>query len=139
VIGWGAATGRLGLEAWSLFLIVFLWQFPHFLAIAWIYRDDYQRAGFRMLTAGDVRGTTTGCQAVSYALALLPVGLLPATLGLAGRVYFYGALLLGLLYLLEAVRFWWEACDLRARLLLRASFVYLPAILVLLLLDPLPY
>jgi protoheme IX farnesyltransferase len=139
VIGWGAATGRLGVEAWVLFLIVFLWQFPHFLAIAWIYRDDYERAGFRMLTAGDSGGTLTGCQAVSYALALLPVGLLPATLGLAGPVYFAGALLLGLLYVLEAARFWFEASDHRARRLLRASFVYLPAVLGLLLVSPMPY
>ena len=64
-----------------MFLIVFLWQFPHFLAIAWIYRDDYQRAGFRMLTVGDTRGRMTGCQAVSYALALIPAGLLPAMVG----------------------------------------------------------
>jgi heme o synthase len=133
VIGWGAATGRLGAEAWALFLIVFLWQFPHFLAIAWIYRDDYRRAGFRMLTAGDTRGTMTGCQAVSYALVLLPAGLLPAMVGLAGPVYFAGAVLLGLWYLLEAARFWLEVSDRRARRLLRASFVYLPAILVLLL------
>jgi protoheme IX farnesyltransferase len=138
VIGWGAATGRLGMEAWALFLIVFLWQFPHFLAIAWIYRDDYQRAGFRMLTAGDTRGTMTGCQAVSYALVLLPAGLLPATVGLAGPVYFAGALLLGLWYLLEAARFWFAVSDRRARRLLRASFLYLPAILILLLLDPMP-
>ena len=139
VIGWAAATGRLGVEAWALFLIVFLWQFPHFLAIAWIYRDDYQRAGFRMLTVGDTGGRMTGCQAVSYALALIPAGLLPAMVGLAGPVYFAGALLLGLLYLVAAARFWLDASDRRARRLLRASFVYLPAILFLLLLNPVPY
>ena len=139
VIGWSAATGRLGVEAWALFLIVFLWQFPHFLAIAWIYRDDYQRAGFRMLTVGDPRGRMTGCQAVSYALALIPAGLLPAMVGLAGPIYFAGAMLLGVLYLFAAARFWLEASDRRARRLLRASFVYLPAILLLLLLNPVPY
>jgi protoheme IX farnesyltransferase len=139
VIGWVAATGRLGVEAWALFLIVFLWQFPHFLAIAWIYRDDYQRAGFRMLTAGDPTGAMTGRQAVSYALALVPAGLLPATVGLAGPIYFAGALVLGLVYLIEAARFWFEASDRRARRLLRASFLYLPAILILLLLNPVPY
>jgi protoheme IX farnesyltransferase len=137
MIGWGAATGRLGIEAWSLFLIVFLWQFPHFLAIAWIYREDYRRAGFRMLTARDHRGRMTGGQAVSYALALVPAGLLPATIGLAGgRFYFAGALLLGLLYVSAAARFWRDASDLGARRLLRTSFVYLPAILLLLLLSP---
>jgi heme o synthase len=139
VIGWAAATGRLGVEAWALFLIVFLWQFPHFLAIAWIYRDDYERAGFRMLTVGDARGRMTGCQAVSYALALVPAGLLPAMVGLAGPVYFAGALLLGLWYLFAAARFWLEASDRRARRLLRTSFVYLPAILLLLLLNPVTY
>ncbi|MFI5382223.1 MAG: heme o synthase [Tepidisphaerales bacterium] len=139
LIGWGAATGRLGLEAWSLFLIVFLWQFPHFLAIAWIYRDDYQRAGFRMLTGGDAQGTRTSRQAVSYALALIPVGLLPAAIGLAGPVYFAGALFLGLVYLGDAVRFWLEVSDLRARRLLLTSFAYLPAILILLLLNPMTF
>jgi protoheme IX farnesyltransferase len=136
LIGWGAATGRLGIEAWSLFLIVFLWQFPHFLAIAWIYRDDYRRAGFRMLSAGDDRGRMTGGQAVSYALALIPAGLLPATTGLAGPLYFLGALVLGVTYLAAAAMFWREACDLGARRLLRMSFVYLPAILLLLLFNP---
>ena len=81
----------------------------------------------------------TGCQAVSYALALIPAGLLPAMVGLAGPVYFAGALLLGLLYLVAAARFWLEASDRRARRLLRTSFVYLPAILLLLLLNPVPY
>ena len=139
VIGWSAATGRLGVEAWALFLIVFLWQFPHFLAIAWIYRDDYQHAGFRMLTVGDVRGRMTGCQAVSYALALIPAGLLPAMVGLAGPIYFAGAMLLGVVYLVAAARFWLEASDRCARRLLRASFVYLPTVLLLLLLNPVPY
>jgi protoheme IX farnesyltransferase len=136
LIGWGAATGRLGLEAWSLFLIVFLWQFPHFLAIAWIHRDDYQRAGFRMLTGGDPQGIRTSRQAVSYALALVPVGLLPATIGLAGPLYFAGALVLGLAYLGDAVRFWLDVNDRTARRMLLTSFVYLPAVLVLLLLGP---
>lgn len=136
VIGWAAATGRLGIEAWALFLIVFLWQFPHFLAIAWIYRDDYRRAGFQMVTADDVLGRQTGRYAVTYALALLPVGLLPTTIGLAGPIYFAGALGLGLFYLMAAVAFWREVNDARARRLLRASFLYLPAILILLLLNP---
>jgi protoheme IX farnesyltransferase len=139
LIGWGAATGRLGMEAWALFLIVFLWQFPHFLAIAWIYRDDYRRAGFQMLTVDDTHGRRTGYQAVSYALALVPAGLLPATLGLAGAIYFAGALFLGLVYLAAAARFWRDASDAKARRLLRASFVYLPAILLLLLLNPVSY
>jgi protoheme IX farnesyltransferase len=139
LIGWAAATGGLGMKAWSLFLIVFLWQFPHFLAIAWIYRQDYERAGFRMLSVGDSGGRMTGRQASTYALALVPVGLLPALIGLAGPLYFAGALVLGLFYLCEAVRFWRDASDQRARRLLRASFVYLPAVLILLFLNPFPY
>jgi protoheme IX farnesyltransferase len=139
VIGWAAATGRLGVEAWALFLIVYLWQFPHFLAIAWIYRDDYERAGFRMVTRRDSHGIETGCHAVSYALALVPVGLLPTAVGLAGPIYFAGALMLGLLYLAAAIRFWLKVSDGSARRLLRTSFLYLPAILFLLLLNPMPY
>ena len=84
VIGWAAATGTLGIEAFALFLIVFLWQFPHFLAIAWIYREDYARGGMKMLPEVDPHGALTGRQATIYALALVPAGLLPATVGLAG-------------------------------------------------------
>lgn len=138
VIGWAAATGRLGIEAWALFLIVFLWQFPHFLAIAWIYRDDYARAGYRMLPAFDPLGAITGRQAAGYALILVPAGLLPAVIGLAGSAYFAGALALGLFYLAFAARFWFDVSDTTARRLLRASFLYLPAILLLLLVNPLP-
>lgn len=138
VIGWAAATGRLGVEAWALFLIVFLWQFPHFLAIAWIYREDYARGGHKMLPSVDPTGAMTGRQAAFYALALVPAGLLPTAVGLAGGYYFAGALALGLFYLASSVRFWSDVSDLTARRLLRASFLYLPAILALLLLNPLP-
>ena len=138
VIGYAAATGQLDVQAWSLFLIVFLWQFPHFLAIAWIYREDYARGGHKMLPVVDPRGAITGRQAATYALALVPAGLLPTVVGLAGPFYFAGAFLLGLFYLAAAIRFWSDVNDPTARRLLRASFVYLPAILVLLLLNPLP-
>ncbi|MBV8078085.1 MAG: protoheme IX farnesyltransferase [Planctomycetaceae bacterium] len=138
VIGWAAATGRLGVEAWALFLIVFLWQFPHFLAIAWLYRDDYDRAGYKMLPTVDPRGAITGRQAAGHALALIPAGLLPTAVGLAGPWYFAGALVSGLFYLAFAVRFWSEVSEPSARRLLRASFVYLPTVLLLLLLNPMP-
>ena len=138
VIGWAAATGRLGVEAWALFLIVFLWQFPHFLAIAWIYREDYARGGHKMLPSVDPTGAMTGRQAAFYALALVPAGLLPTAVGLAGGYYFVGALALGLFYLASSVRFWSDVSDLSARRLLRASFLYLPAVLALLLLNPWP-
>jgi protoheme IX farnesyltransferase len=138
VIGWAAATGQLGVEAWALFLIVFLWQFPHFLAIAWIYRDDYARGGHKMLPSVDPNGSITGRQSVIHALALVPAGLLPTVVGLAGPYYFAGALILSLYYLAHSVRFWTDVDDRTARALLRASFLYLPAILALLLLNPLP-
>ena len=138
VIGWAAATGRIGIEAWALFLIVFLWQFPHFLAIAWIHRDDYARGGHRMLPAIDPSGVMTARQAAGYALALVPAGLLPAVIGLAGPYYFAGALALGLFYLVHSVRFWSNVSDSSARRLMRASFVYLPAVLLLLLSNSSP-
>ncbi len=139
VIGWAAATGRLGVEAWALFLIVFLWQFPHFLAIAWIYRDDYQRAGFRMLTVGDARGRMTGCQAVSYALALVPAGLLPAMVGLAGPIYFAGAVLLGCCTWSRPLDSGWRpAIVAHAACCVRRSFTC-PRSCFLLLLNPVPY
>ncbi len=138
VIGWAAATGTLGIEALALFLIVFLWQFPHFLAIAWIYREDYARGGMKMLPEADPQGLRTGGQATAYALALIPAGLLPATVGLAGPIYFAGALLLGLHYLIAAARFWSSVSDATARHLLRVSFLYLPAVLLLLVLNPMP-
>ena len=136
LIGWAAATGGLGVGGWSLFLIVFLWQFPHFLAIAWVHREDYARGGHRMLPSIDPTGLMTGRQAASHALALVPAGLLPAAIGMAGRIYFTGALILGLLYLIQAVRFWLDVSDASARRLMKASFLYLPAVLTLLLLDP---
>ncbi|MBX6313548.1 MAG: protoheme IX farnesyltransferase [Isosphaeraceae bacterium] len=133
VIGWAAAMDGLGIEPVALFLIVFLWQFPHFLAIAWIYRDDYARGGHWMLPAVDPLGVMTGRQAAWHALALVPAGLLPAVVGLAGPVYFAGALALGLFYLAAAVRFWFDVSEASARRLLKASILYLPAILALLL------
>lgn len=138
VIGWTAATGTLGIEALALFLIVFLWQFPHFLAIAWIYREDYARGGMKMLPGADPGGALAGRQAALYALALVPAGLLPAMVGLAGSFYFIGSFFLSGLYLLAAVRFWAAVSDSTARRLLRMSFVYLPAVLLLLLLNPMP-
>ncbi|HSE95388.1 MAG TPA: heme o synthase, partial [Methylomirabilota bacterium] len=99
VIGWTAATGSIGLGGWALFCILFLWQLPHFLAIAWLFRDDYARGGFPMLPVVDPAGGSTGRQATLYALALIPVSLTPTLLGLTGGVYFFGALALGVAFL----------------------------------------
>jgi protoheme IX farnesyltransferase len=99
VVGWAAARGTLGTEAWVLFAIMFLWQIPHSLAIGRVYRDDYARAGIRVLPVVDPDGTSTGTHVVSNCLALVPVALLPTLIGLAGPLYFLVALALGLVYL----------------------------------------
>jgi len=138
VIGWAAATGTLGIEAFALFLILFLWQFPHFFAIAWVHRDDYARGGHRMLPSVDPDGKITAGQSVAFALVLVPAGLLPTVVGVAGGLYFVGALALGLMYLAASVRFLLGRDDASARGLMRASFFYLPAILLLLLINPMP-
>ena len=95
MIGWAGATGTLSIEAWLLFAIVFLWQMPHFLAIAWLYREDYARAGFPLLPVVEPDGQSTARQATAYATALLPVSLTPTLVGLSSGIYFTGALLLG--------------------------------------------
>lgn len=135
VMGWAAAGESLEPAAWSLFFILFLWQFPHFLAIAWIHRDDYARAGLKMLSVLDPQGGMTGRQMIGYTLALVPVSLSPTLLALAGAAYFFGAICLGLMFLAYAVRFACDVSDASARNLLRASLVYLPALLILLLFD----
>jgi len=133
VIGWAAARGRLDAGAFILFAILFLWQVPHFLAIAWLYRDDYARAGFPMLPVLDREGTFTSRQAVVHCLALLLVSLAPAVAGLAGQAYLAGAFLLGVALTLFALRLA-RARDLAsARGLFLASVLYLPALSSLLL------
>ena len=138
VIGWAAATGTVGIEAFALFLVVFLWQFPHFLAIAWVHREDYARGGHKMLPCIDPDGRKTARQAVAYALVLVPAGLLPTVTGIAGGWYFAGAFAAGLYYLGASLRFYAHRDDPSARKLMMASFVYLPVILLLLLVNPMP-
>ena len=135
MIGWVAARGRLGLEAWVLFAVLFLWQIPHSLAIARLYRDDYARAGIRFLPVVDPDGRRTGLPVVSHCLALLVVGLVPTLVGLAGTLYFFGALVLGVAFLGCGIELA-VACSVpAARRLLLASLVYLPAVLALMALD----
>src|SRR3982751_5567638 len=105
IIGWAAIEGTLTVEAWTLFGIMFLWQLPHFLAIAWMYREDYARAGFPMLPVIEPDGRSTGWQAVVYAAALVPLSLAPTLMRMAGDVYFAGALVLGLGFLWLTIRF----------------------------------
>lgn len=132
LIGWTAATGSAGVGGWILFAILWFWQMPHFLAIAWMYRDDYRNAGFVMLTGRDVDGSVTGRQAVSYGLCLIPVSLLPAMIGLNNLAYVIGAFLLGSIFLILGIRFAMERSEARARKLFLASILYLPALLILL-------
>jgi protoheme IX farnesyltransferase len=135
VIGWAAVRGSLGPETAALFAIMFLWQVPHFLAIAWIYREDYARADLRMLPSLDPEGGITGRQMVSYCLALVPASLAPALLGQAGMLYAVGAVALGIVFLASAWQFTRKNTVRQARRVLRASLIYLPALLALLLLD----
>lgn len=135
MIGYAAARGELTAEAWILFLILFLWQFPHFLSIAWMYREDYARAGIVMLPVVQPSGEATARQIVLYSLALIPASLIPSALGMSGKIYLFGALLLGLMYLYSGVRVALDRTTPRARRVLLASVVYLPLIYGLMLLD----
>jgi heme o synthase len=137
VIGWAAASGRLEPGAFILFAIVFLWQIPHFLAIAWLYRDDYERGGFPMLPVIDREGRVTGRQAVLHSVALLVVSLAPVAAGLGGTVYLAGALILGVALTLAALRLARARNVVAARSLFLASVLYLPALTSLLLLAKL--
>jgi len=133
--GWTAAGGTLGIEAWVLFWILFLWQLPHFLALAWLYREDYARAGLRMLSVGDADGLNTFRQAALYAVALLPVSLVPTLVGVTGPVYFFGAVVLSgwLVWVgFAALR---ERGAPQARRLFLTSVWYLPALLGLMVAD----
>ena len=133
--GWTAARGAFGVEAWILFAILFLWQLPHSLAIARLYRDDYARAGIRLLPVVEPDSKSTGRQIVVNCLALLVVGLLPTLVGLAGPVYFIAALIFGALFLGYGVAFALSRTVTAARQLLFASLLYLPATLLMMALD----
>jgi protoheme IX farnesyltransferase len=133
LLGWTAAGASPTGAGLTLFAIMFLWQFPHFLAIAWKYREQYAAAGLRMLPAGGSR--VVGAMAATYALVLIPVSLLPCEQGLAGDVYGVTALVLGLWYAAAALRFAWRGTDASARRLLWVSLVYLPVLLGVLLTD----
>jgi heme o synthase len=135
MIGWAAATNTLSREAWLLFGLVFLWQMPHFLAIAWLCREDYGRAGFPMLPVVEPDGRSTAQQVAAYAAALVPVSLTPAIVGLAGPVYFVSALLLGLAFLYFSLRFAMRRTRRDAKNLFLASITYLPLVLIVLVLD----
>jgi protoheme IX farnesyltransferase len=135
MIGFAAAAGTITRESWVLFAILFLWQFPHFYSIAWMYKDDYARAGILMLPVVEPDCRSTARQIVLYGIVLIPVSLVPSILGMSGRVYLVGALLLGLWFLYSGVRVAVERSIGRARNVLVTSVLYLPLIYGLMLLD----
>jgi len=135
LMGWAAARGSLGPAGWALFAILFLWQLPHFLAIGWLYREDYARGGFPMLAVRDGDGSSTGRQAALYATALLPVTLAAGLLAAAGHAYLWGALVLGVVFLGCALAFLWKRSIGAARRLFLVSVIYLPLLLGLMVFD----
>ncbi|MBI4051736.1 MAG: protoheme IX farnesyltransferase, partial [Elusimicrobia bacterium] len=132
LIGWTAAQGSLGWEAFTLFLILFLWQFPHLLALGWMYREDYQSAGIHMLPPHDENGTRTSKQALILSLALVVASLLPIPLGMTKNFYTYGAFILSSLFLLAAFRFYFSPSKDSAKTLFLTSIFYNPALLIVL-------
>lgn len=135
VIGWAAARGSVGIEAGALFLIIFVWQLPHFLAIAMVHRDDYARAGFPVLPVLEPEGLVTARQTLLYGLVLVPVSVFPAMLGLVGPWYFVGAGVLSLGFLVSVLVAVWQHSAAGCRQLFRASIAYLPLLFALLVVD----
>lgn len=134
--GWAAATGRLDPGAWVLFAILFVWQHPHFYSIAWMFRDDYRKGGFKMLPVVEPDGHSTFRQVVFFSAILIPVSLLPTLIHITGWVYFWGALAMGITFLATGAAFYRTGgSNLAAQRVLRASVVYLPLLLMLIVLD----
>jgi protoheme IX farnesyltransferase len=133
--GWAAATGEVGLGAWIVFLILFVWQHPHFYAIAWMYREDYARGGFKMLPVVYPDGRRTFRQIIGFSLLLIPISLLPYIFHMAGPVYAAGMLALGVVMLGVGIKSWRTHAVSDARLLLQASVIYLPLFFALILCD----
>jgi protoheme IX farnesyltransferase len=135
LMGWTAARGEISSDGWSLFAILCFWQLPHFLAIAWMYKDDYARAGFVMLPVVDQTGERTGRQALCHTLGLLPISLCPFLFHMVGPIYLAGALILGVLFLWCAFDFSRKLTLKHARRLFFASIIYLPLLLALMVID----
>ncbi len=135
LIGFAAASGTLTWDAWVLFAILLLWQFPHFYAIAWMYKEDYARAGIRMLPVVEPDGKSTARRILLYSIALIPISLMPKFFAMAGNVYLYGALALGLAFVYYGLRIRWDRTRQQARRVLLASVVYLPLLFSLMLFD----
>ena len=135
LIGWAATSAKLSSEAWLLYSVVFLWQFPHFMAIAWMYREDYGRAGYQVLPRGEARHAFVAVQSLMPAFLLIPISMTPALLGNEGRLYVLGAAGLGLAFMYFSIRLVVNRSNVVARHLLLTSIIYLPSIFLLMLLD----
>ncbi len=135
MMGWAAAQNQIGPEGWTLFFILFFWQMPHFLAIGWIYREDYARGGFPMLAVLDPKGVTTGLMSVAYAAALIPITLLPTHFHMAGRLYFWTALVLGIGFVFYSFLLARDKTVGRAKGLFWYSISYLPALFIIMALN----
>jgi len=138
VVGGAAATGSLEMKAWVLFAIMFVWQFPHLLAIGWLYKEEYARAGVRHIVSEDANPRGIGRQIVINCLALLVLGLMPTLVGLAGSVYFIAALAVGIAFLVCGIGAAFSLTESSARRLLVASLVHLPVLLLLMVIDKVP-
>lgn len=135
LMGWTAATNELSLGGWIVFAILFFWQLPHFMAISWMYRDDYARGGFAMLAVRDGEGTAVAREAIVYTLVLLPVSLAPAFFGLTGAIYFIGASLAGAALLAATIRFFFDRGIRNARSVFMISNLYLLTVMLLLVVN----
>jgi protoheme IX farnesyltransferase len=136
LIGFAGASGKLTAEAWAMGAILFLWQFPHFYSIAWMYREDYSRAGIRMLPVVEPDGISTARQIVLCSVLLIPVSLLPQLLGMTGKVYLVGAFALGIWFLYSGIRVALDPTRPKARKVLLTSVAYLPLLYILMVVDP---
>lgn len=135
LMGWAAATDSLSTGAWVLFAVMYIWQHPHFFAIAWMYREDYARGGLKMLPVVKPDGKNLSAQVIGFSVLMIPVSLVPTFIDMSGWVYFLGALALGLMFLFYGVAFVRDKTDQNARTLMRASLIYLPLWLIVISLD----
>jgi protoheme IX farnesyltransferase len=133
--GWAAAMNHIPETAWSFFIIIAVWQLPHFFSIAWMYKDAYKNAGFKMLTAYDETGRITGLHIVSYTLLLIAMSILPYLKGVMGPVYLIGILITGFFFLWHGIKFYKDPVFQKARYVLRASLIYPPILILLVFLD----
>lgn len=131
LMGWTASSGEITIPAWVFFSIMFLWQFPHFLAIAWLYRDDYSRAGILMLPVVEPSGRLTAQQIVVFSLLLLPMSLAPFFIAVTGWIYLLGAIILGVWFIVSGVRFALNKTNQSAKMVFRVSIIYLPILFLL--------